>query len=471
MKGTYLAVVSIDDIEVRDRDREDLGDIAGLQLDIKENGLIQGVAVVDVEKGEKPFRLLVGGRRLAAIGGLGEDYKFGKTTIPAGHVPANVYDASLGELDLALIELAENIRRKDLHFVEEIKTKQRINDLMVAKYGEKIGGSPDAPGHSIGDTADMLGIDRTTLSKDLLLARAIDHFPDLKKAKGKAKALKILTQMKKKAVVGQRAAEIEKKMAATPMEQIKARIRDAYIVGDFFKKIKDVPADSIQLAEIDPPFSIGLPDVKREYASVYAVDNYNEVKAEVYRDFMENVLSETYRVLTSNGWVIVWFGPDPWFHVIHELMKKVGFKTRAMPGIWAKPGGQTMRPETYMASSYEMFFYGTKETGILERQGRRNVFDFKPVPPARKIHPTERPIELMAELISTFVNQDADVIVPFLGSGTTILAAANLMMYAFGYELNEPYRRPFVVRVDEGEPGRYTSYGISAVADPILEGA
>ena len=128
-----------------------------------------------------------------------------------------------------------------------------------------------------------------------------------------------------------------------------------------------------------------------------------------------------------------------------------------------------MRPEIYMANAYEMFFYGTKETGVLEKQGRRNVFDYKPVPPARKIHPTERPIELMTELIGTFVNQDADVIVPFLGSGTTLLSAANLMMYAFGYELNEPYKRPFVVRVDESEPGRYSSYGISATADPISE--
>ncbi len=470
MKGTYLEVVSIDNIEVKDRDREDLGDIAGLRQDIRENGLIQAVAVVDVEDGEQPFRLLVGGRRLAAIGGLGEDYKFGKKTIPAGHVPANVYDASLEELDLALIELAENIRRKDLHFVEEIKTKQRINDLMVEKYGEKKSTSPDAPGHSIGDTADMLGATRQGVSQDLILARAIDYFPELAKEKNKTAAHKKLAQMKRKAVTSVRAAEIEKKMAATPMEKIKANIRDAYIVGDFFEKVKSVPADSVQLAEIDPPYSINLPDSKREYKAVYAVDNYNEVKPAVYKDFMGSTLSETYRVLSKNGWVIVWFGPDPWFHTIHELMVKVGFKTRAMPGIWAKPGGQTMRPETYMASAYEMFFYGTKETGVLEKQGRRNVFDYKPVPPARKSHPTERPIELMTDLISTFVNQDADIIVPFLGSGNTVLAASNLLMYAFGYELNEPYKRPFVVRVDESEPGRYSSYGISTTADPVLGG-
>lgn len=469
MKGTYLEIVSIDDIATEDRNREDLGDISGLRQDIKDIGLIQAIAVVETGDKERPFRLLVGGRRLAAIGGLNEEYKFGKTTIPPGHVPANVYDAGLEGLDLAIIELAENIRRKDLHFVEEIKAKERIDALMKEKYGEKTSTAVDAPGHSIVDTANMLGVDQSGLTMDIALARAIEYFPELGKAKSKTEAHKVLRQIRKKADTSQRAAEIEKKRAATPMEKIKAGLRDAYIVGDFFAKVKDVPADSVQFAEIDPPFSIGIQDVKREYSSVYAVDNYNEVKPDVYKDFMGSVLSEAYRVLTKNGWVIVWFGPDPWFHVIHELMKKVGFKTRAMPCIWAKPGGQTMRPETYLASSYEMFFYGTKESGVLEKQGRRNIFDFKPVPPARKTHPTERPVELITEIISTFVNQDADVIVPFLGSGTTILSAANLLMYASGYELNEPYKRSYVVRVDEGEPGRYTSYGIGTVSDPILE--
>jgi len=466
VKGTYLETIPISDIETKDRNREDLGDINGLRQDIREIGLIHAVAVVEVEGGEKPFRLLVGGRRLAAVSGIKEEYKFGKTIVPPGHIPANVYDSSLEGLDLAIIELAENIRRKDLHYVEEIKAKERIHLLMVEKYGEKASTSPDAPGHSIRDTASMLGIEHPGLSQDIALSRAIDLFPELKKAKNKTEAHKILRQMKKKADTSQRAAEIEKKMAATPMEKIKAGLRDAYIVGDFFEKVKDVPADSVQLAEIDPPYSIGLQELKREYGSVYATDNYNEVKPDIYKDFMGDVLMETYRVLTKNGWVIVWFGPQ-WFHVIHSLMVKVGFKTRPIPAIWAKPTGQTMRPEIYLASCYEMFFYGTKESGVLARQGRRNVFDFKPVPPVRKIHPTERPIELMVEIISTFVGSDADVIVPFLGSGNTILAASNLLMYAFGYELNEPYKRPYVVRVDEGEPKRYTSYGIDSVTDPI----
>jgi DNA modification methylase len=112
----------------------------------------------------------------------------------------------------------------------------------------------------------------------------------------------------------------------------------------------------------------------------------------------------------------------------------------------------------YLASSYEMFFYARKGEARIVKQGRSNVLDYKPVPPQYKIHPTERPIEMIQDLISTFTLPNARVLVPFLGSGNTLLAANNLGMSAFGYELTKEYKDSFIVKVSTSKIGEFSSY-------------
>jgi DNA modification methylase len=54
---------------------------------------------------------------------------------------------------------------------------------------------------------------------------------------------------------------------------------------------------------------------------------------------------------------------------------------------------------------------------------------------------------MMEEILSTFVWKGARVMVPFLGSGNTMLAAHNLEMTSFGFELSKSYKDSFLVRV------------------------
>ena len=79
-------------------------------------------------------------------------------------------------------------------------------------------------------------------------------------------------------------------------------------------------------------------------------------------------------------------------------------------------------------------------------------------PSNKKIHPTERPVEMVQEVIQTFGWEGCRVMIPFLGSGNTLLAASNLGMSAFGYDLSEEYKNAYIVRVNEARPGSYKSY-------------
>jgi hypothetical protein len=97
------------------------------------------------------------------------------------------------------------------------------------------------------------------------------------------------------------------------------------------------------------------------------------------------------------------------------------------------------------------------------QQGRSNIFNFKPVASSKKIHPTERPIELTQEILRTFAWEGCRGMVPFLGSGNTLLSMANLGISGFGYDIGSEdnpsvYKDGYVIRVNESSPGRYKSY-------------
>ena len=87
-----------------------------------------------------------------------------------------------------------------------------------------------------------------------------------------------------------------------------------------------------------------------------------------------------------------------------------------------------------------------------------NVFDYNEINPESKVHPTERPIELMMDILYTFCSEGSSVLVPFLGSGNTLLAAANMGMHSLGYDINESYRNSFILKVMKSEVGDFSSY-------------
>lgn len=61
------------------------------------------------------------------------------------------------------------------------------------------------------------------------------------------------------------------------------------------------------------------------------------------------------------------------------------------------------------------------------------------VSPKQKQHPTQKPVELMEELIQLHTFENSIILDPFMGSGTTGLACKNLNRNFIGIELDENY--------------------------------
>jgi len=103
---------------------------------------------------------------------------------------------------------------------------------------------------------------------------------------------------------------------------------------------------------------------------------------------------------------------------------------------WWKPGIRMQRGR--FSASAEYILYGSKGVPNPGERSPQNVLRFNPVSGDDKVHIAEKPTELLGCLLG-ISPVDAVVLDPFMGSGTTLVAAKQLGRKAIGIEIEEKY--------------------------------
>lgn len=424
-----LKHVKLEDIIVEGRSREDLGNIDELVESVREKGIIQPITI------DSEMRLMAGGRRYAAA------QKLGLPTVPV--IQRDFVDA----VDSLEIELIENIHRKDFNWAERALLVKKIDDLQRAKHGSE--------NWSNRKTATLLDRSHVGVSQDLRIAAALEAVPELAKYKTADDAFKMVKKMEEHALTQElrnrqnnNVEKVEKNAAAgVAVGQLDralaamARRGDAdYIIRDVFVGLAGLPDNGkFNIIECDPPYGIDLNSQKASRQSVDSnVHTYNEVDEDAYPAFLSKLCRELYRVASRNTWMVFWFGPS-WHQLVLSSLREAGWEVDEIPAIWAKKQGQTLQPELYLARAYEPFFICRKGKPVLIERGRLNVFSFDGVPGAKKYHPTQRPIELISEIFRVFGAGQQNVLIPFLGSGTSLLACYENGFHGLGFDFNDKH--------------------------------
>lgn len=430
--------VKLDQIDFGDRYREDYGNLNELAMDIKESGLIHSILLLDksevdddeledIQTNDKPYLLLAGGRRFTAWKQFHEDLKLGD------EIPSKITDKVLSYYEIRKIELMENISRKDLNWQEKSRMTKELHDMEQKKKGKKVKSSEG--GHGLKETAEMTGKSKSTVKNEIDLASALEEIPELAGIKNKTDALKTLREMHKNDKAERKAKRARKEIEEKGIGGVKKEIMDSFIHGDFFERAKRLNANSFDLIEIDPPYGIDLGSKKKK--AKHKTLTYNEVPAAEYEHFITKTLHHAKRLVKPNGWLVLWYAISPWHDMMVDLVRDAGFKTNGLPALWVKQSGQTLRPKHYFASCYEPFIYArASEDSRLNKGGSANYLIHKSVPSQQKWHPTQRPVPLMEDVISRFI-QDGKVLVPFAGSGVTIRTAYKMGMKSVGFDTDE----------------------------------
>ena len=109
-----------------------------------------------------------------------------------------------------------------------------------------------------------------------------------------------------------------------------------------------------------------------------------------------------------------------------------------------KTEGLLMSALQYVADyqhRHEAILYGWIEDGphyFVPDRTQRSVFDFDK-PSSSSLHPTTKPTALIADMIQNSSRPNEIIYDPFCGSGSTIIAAAQLKRIGYGCELDPGY--------------------------------
>ena len=117
--------------------------------------------------------------------------------------------------------------------------------------------------------------------------------------------------------------------------------------------------------------------------------------------------------------------------------------------IWEKNNTSMGDLKGDYAPKYEMILFATKGRRLLNGGRDPNIVKFART--GNKLHPTQKPVELISYLVNKSSKENDIVYDPFMGSGTTAEAAYDSNRNYIGSEIDEIYYEISLTRVDRLE--------------------
>lgn len=230
------------------------------------------------------------------------------------------------------------------------------------------------------------------------------------------------------------------------------------IINHSSENMSEIPDNSVHLMITYPPYN-----VSKEYD--------NDLSLSEYLDLLKNVFSETFRVLVYGGRACVNvanLGRKPYIPLssyVVEIMQEIGFLMRgeiiwnkaasASPscawGSWQSASNPTLRDVHEYILIFSKGDY-KRELSASEKEGRhdtisrddfmewtKSIWTFNAESARRIGHPAPFPEELPRRLIELYSFTDDIILDPFMGSGTTAVAAIKNDRNFVGFDVSEEY--------------------------------
>lgn len=423
--------IDIDEIDFGERGRKVYTGIEELATDIERVGEL--INPITVMQNKHPtiigkYLLIAGGRRIKACQHLG------KTTISA-----NIWPADTTELELRRIELMENMARVDLSWQEEVTMLKQLKELEKKLSDVHV---------SDASIARTIGKDPSQTTKSLRLADALIHMPAIAKCKTKSDANKVLVAAKEAVLVAEQARRV--KAHAEDKGAVIQRMLENYYLVDFFDYAKTLPLGQFDHIELDPDYGINFPELLMRRGEPFHApshDRYREVVEEAFPEFMNLLFKTCFPLLKRDAWITCWCAITK-LHLVYMAAIEAGFTGQMTPMIWTKHNiGRTTNPSISCCVDYEVCLYMRKGQAQLVHQAPSSLLESTR---GLKTHPAEKPIDLLKKMLGRFIGPGSNVLVPFAGSGNTLMAVHELGGEARGCDLVQAYKDSYVLKVAKG---------------------
>lgn len=228
---------------------------------------------------------------------------------------------------------------------------------------------------------------------------------------------------------------------------------------DAIKGLKQLPDNSVDLIVTDPPYNIASKSKLLIFQGKLQTTDEAFGGWDTYHPFdfdnlIRQLISEAYRVLKPGAGFYMFTARETNARFI-EMAVQRGFTYRSVIAMTKSPAPSIYK--NHWRSGFDLCLYATKgksKTRVFNFLTQAEMSNVQTYSPRNKVskHPTEKPIELIERIIRVSSNPGDLVVDPFLGSGTTAVAAKKLGRKYLGFELDGPYLQIIRDRLEQTEP-------------------
>lgn len=446
MDKLNITYVSIHEIKERDHgQRTKLENIDTLADSIKRVGLIHPIVI------DEHCTLIAGGRRLAAHKALSidsPDYSF----------IATVQRKDLSPAERKVIELEENMKRNDLHWMDEVLAVVELDDMLTALQPNWIQADRSSyVGYSLNYYSRIIRVGLAVRAKHTKVMSCENLHQAAKALEREAQRLEdnVMNELYSELSGTVKVEEEEDEPQSTeavklPTKPGFAKLGDvARIVpakpkkviqqGDFIQWSADYSGSKFNLIHCDFPYGIDHGNSAQGGAKG-RWDAYADGE-DVYWELIKAMLANRDRIMLPNCHMIFWFSMKFYTETIqcfNELAPELDINY--MPLIWHKTDNKGIIRD---ANHTPRHVY---ETALFITRGDRRIIKAvgdaygAPTRKSEALHISEKPVPVLRHFMQLCVDGYSEVLDPTAGSGTAIRAANSMgAKRVLGLELNAEY--------------------------------
>lgn len=181
--------------------------------------------------------------------------------------------------------------------------------------------------------------------------------------------------------------------------------------GDCFQLLHELPDECVDLVLTDPPYGIDYQSNRR-----VARDKLPKFENDMDLSWVEGWVDQMYRVLKNDRHFYCFTRFDMYPIFYQEIARRFKIKNCL---IWAKNNHGSGDLNGSYAPQYEMIIFAAKGSRHLNGSREGDVIPCDNVPSAHRHHATQKPVELLRQLIEKSTDPEDIVLDPFAGTGST----------------------------------------------------
>jgi DNA modification methylase len=213
--------------------------------------------------------------------------------------------------------------------------------------------------------------------------------------------------------------------------------------GDCLDVMKELEPKSIDLILTDPPYIVAVKGGGIGAKRKYIQDIYN---GDLHAGFDLTNLTQFIQVLKKIN--IITFSSKGQIRQYIEFAENNNYKWQIIT--WNKPNPTPLVENTYLPDT-EYIFHIWKDIKLGGNYDTKRKYYVMQVIKSNFDHPTVKPLEIISNLMINGSRENELILDPFMGSGTTLVAAKKLGRRAIGIEISKKYCDIAIERLSQHE--------------------